>query len=167
MNSVNIIRLALLFHSAIQLTQVDWGCHNHQLVMMCILITVVVTNVFIILSVITCAETINYFPHNDTAQGYSALNSSLISPTTCIRCHTRDGLHIRDLYLRVGSPSSFVQIFGNVSTDGFLLERGLFEVQTDTIGIGLNRSLWIQCLRHSDPSFAPAIRVTLPSKLIS
>ena len=116
-----------------------------------------------------CEETINYIPHNDTSEGFGALNSSLLSQTTCFRCHYPNGSqNIMDHYVRVGSPSSYVEIFANISLgSGFLYERGLIEVKTITIGIGLRNALWIQCLSLSKPSYSPTVRLTLASRFLS
>jgi len=117
------------------------------------------------ITVAVCDETINYIPHNGTSEGYAALNTSLLSSRTCFRCHYPNGSQIiNNHYVRVGSPSSFVQIFANNSLSEFLYERGFIEVNTNTIGVGLMNSLWINCLSLSFLSYSPTIRVTLASK---
>ena len=114
---------------------------------------------------ITCSVTINYFPLNNTFQGYAVLNATQPGPTTCFQCHLQNGSsNIPNLFVQAGPPSSFVEIFGNVSFDGFVFERGLLEVLTNSIGIGLSNSLRIQCLSNSISPYSPVAFVSLTSK---
>ena len=81
-------------------------------------------------------------------------------------CHYPNGSQNNvNHFIRVGSPSSYVEVSANISLTDIIFERGLVEVLTSTIGIGLMNSLWFQCLSLSYPSYSPTLRVTLASKL--
>ena len=112
-----------------------------------------------------CLETIPYIPYNDTSEGFVAINTSLLAPRTCVICHYPNGSsNIANHYYRVGSPSSYVEIFSNSSNDDFKFESGTIEPRTSFIGRGIMNSLWIQCLSSTNPSYSPTLRLTLASE---